>query len=142
MEAMMQGGSDEQSWWATLLNGGVDAGLAVPDEVWDSAVRAALDPETPPPPEDIVPSPEAELDPDDEQADAHTGAHDAIAHWVLADDPVDLNDDSDAEGHPSHDAAAHPPSAGDTDGSGSGGGIDDRADWDYFGDVGDGDGLD
>lgn len=48
--------SDEQTWWSSMLGAGRDPGLQMPDGVWDSAVASALDPDTPWPEGDLIPT--------------------------------------------------------------------------------------
>jgi hypothetical protein len=82
----MQNESDDKAWWSDLFHGSTDPGSEVPADVWDSAVGAALDPDTPSADPNLVPL-------DDAESVADEFGDDGIAD-------VDL-------GHPPHDSLDH-----------------------------------
>ncbi len=99
----MKDESDDKAWWSDLFHGSTDPGSEVPADVWDSAVGAALDPETPSADPDLVP-------PDDAESVADDLGDDDLADDDLGyplDDSVDHGDvvagDDTHIAHPSED---------------------------------------
>lgn len=56
----MQDELDDKAWWSGLFHGSTDPGLEVPADVWDSAIGAALDPQTPSADPELIPRDDGE----------------------------------------------------------------------------------
>lgn len=82
--------SDEQSWWTQLLGGSADSAWTMPEQSWDAALAAALDPDTPMPDDALIPSDDADAPVDLTAGDVaveptdtlEMGEHDGIGSYV------------------------------------------------------------
>jgi hypothetical protein len=74
--------SDEQAWWSDLFKGEADGAVEIPDGVWHAAVEAALDPETAPPDENLVPTDDPDVASEElgVEAGVHGEAGDPVGH--------------------------------------------------------------